>query len=139
MEHTPYVSPENHESDPEDQAIPAKYQATPAKCERPWWQSTVAMIVGGAVAGTLVGAAAMSVIGPDTGTSSGSSNAPSTSPRSQQPQSVQPAGLTYQQKSQILSTFCTSSPMRGPAGDSSAFPTCMASYYVTDQGMVMPK
>ncbi|MFJ4517462.1 hypothetical protein [Streptomyces sp. NPDC088816] len=56
-----------------------------------------------------------------------------------QSQNNQPAGLTYQQKDQILFKFCTSSQMRGEPGDSSAFPTCMGSYYVTDQGMVMPK
>jgi hypothetical protein len=55
-----------------------------------------------------------------------------------QPQQ-QPSGLTLQQKIQILFKFCTSSQMRGPVGDSSAFPLCMSRYYVTDQGMVMPK
>ncbi|MCA2229611.1 hypothetical protein [Nonomuraea aurantiaca] len=50
-----------------------------------------------------------------------------------------PTGLTFQQKQQILFKFCTSSQMRGPVGDSSAYPHCMVSYYVTDQGMVMPK
>lgn len=132
MENTPYVLPEDYESDPE-------YQAILAKLERPWWQSTAAMVVGGAIAGILVGAAAMSVIGPFGGASEDSSGSPSQSPRPQQPQNIQPTGLTYQQKNQILFKFCTSSQMRGPAGDSSAYPTCMGSYYVTEQGMVMPK
>lgn len=51
-----------------------------------------------------------------------------------QSQNDKPAGLTYQQKQQILFKFCTSDRMRGTVGDSSVFPTCMGDYYVTDQG-----
>ncbi|MDX2733466.1 hypothetical protein [Streptomyces sp. PA03-2a] len=105
---------------------------------RPWWKQPVMLLP--------VGVATVAVaffIGFAVGKSQGSTDTLPSSPsaRTQQPKSPgdQPSGLTFQQKNQILFTFCTSSQMRGPAGDSSTYPTCMGNYYVTDQGMVMPK
>ena len=123
---------DEYEGDPE-------YQRILAAMEQPWWKRPVT-IVGGVVALTVVsfflGGALMG-----SGNSSGTS---SQDPWVQgqtdgQSQNSQPAGLTFQQKQQILFKWCTSSQMRGEPGDSSAFPTCMGDYYVTDQGMVMPR
>ncbi|MEU1436385.1 hypothetical protein ABZ438_20175 [Streptomyces sp. NPDC005786] len=92
------------------------------------------------VALTLILSAASFGIGAALATFGDSPQAPPESPQKRQSQPVaQPTGLSYQQKQQILFKFCTSSRMSGPVGDSSAFPTCMGDYYVTDQGMVMPK
>lgn len=99
---------------------------------RPWWKRPVVAI-------TVVLSAASFFIGGAIATSGNSSNAPSQPPQQQHSRVVQPTGLSYQQKQQILFRFCTSSKMSGPAGDSSAYPTCMGDYYVTDQGMVMPR
>lgn len=99
---------------------------------RPWWKRPV-------VALTVVLSAASFAVGAALATSDDSSTLPSESPQQQRSRTVQPTGLNYQQKQSILFKFCTSSPMRGPAGDSSAFPTCMGNHYVTDQGMVMPR
>ncbi|MFD4627549.1 hypothetical protein [Streptomyces sp. NPDC058475] len=107
--------------------------------ERPWWKRPVT-IVGGvvavAVSSFFLGGALMG--------SGGSSGTSSPDPWVQgqtdgQSQNNQPAELSYQQKQQILNKWCNSSQMRGEPGDSSAFPDCMFNYYVTDQGMVMPK
>ncbi|MET7761720.1 hypothetical protein ABZS71_06650 [Streptomyces sp. NPDC005393] len=116
-----------------------EYQRILAGVERPWWKRPVALwggVVAVAVGSFYLGGA---VLG--SGDSSGTSS-PDPWVQGQlddQSQNNQPAGLTYQEKQQILFKFCTSSQMRGEPGDSSAFPTCMASYEVTDQGMVMPK
>ncbi|MGV9228509.1 hypothetical protein [Streptomyces nigra] len=121
-----------------------EYQRILAAVEKPWWKRPVALwvsVVALAVGSFFLGGA---VLGSDDN-SSPSSPSPwvqdQMDDQSQegQQQDDQPAGLSYQQKQQILHKFCTSSQMRGPAGDSSAFPTCMGDYYVTDQGMVMPK
>ncbi|TJZ98993.1 hypothetical protein [Actinacidiphila oryziradicis] len=129
MPDEPYVLPDDYESDP-------AYLAILAKLEQPWWKRPVTMVAAGVV---VVGAAFFA--GVTVGRSDSNTVTPASS-ISSQPQSQsnnQPAGLSFQQKQQILFKFCTSSAMRGPAGDSSAFPTCMASYSVTDQGMVLPK
>ncbi|MER6236530.1 hypothetical protein ABT185_10750 [Streptomyces clavifer] len=119
----------DHERIPQS---PAALPLFPSR-QRPWWKRPV-------VALTVVLSAASFGIGAALATSGDDSDAPSESPRQGQSQPVdQPAGLSYQQKQSILFKFCTSSRMRGEAGDSSAFPACMGDYYVTDQGMVMPK
>jgi hypothetical protein len=87
----------------------------------------------------VVASAAAFVVGALIGSAQDDTDSPSSSPSAQTQQDNQPAGLTYQLKHQILFKFCTSSQMRGEPGDSPAFPTCMGDYYVTDQGMVMPK
>ncbi|MEV5801781.1 hypothetical protein [Streptomyces collinus] len=123
---------DEHENDPEHQRILSGV-------ERPWWKRPIALW--GGVAAVAVGSFFLggAVLGSD-----GSSGASSPDPWVQgqlddQSHDNQPAGLSYQQKQQILFKYCTSSQMRGEPGDSSAFPTCMGSYTVTDQGMVMPK
>lgn len=121
---------DEYENDPE-------YQAILARMETPWWKRPAALwggVVAVAVASFFLGGA---VLGSDGGAAS-----PDAWVQGQtdgQSQNSRPAGLTYQQKQQILFKFCNSSQMRGQPGDSSAFPTCMGSYTVTDQGMVMPK
>jgi hypothetical protein len=107
--------------------------------ETPWWKRPVAMLGGViaiAVASFFLGGA---VLGSDGGSGTSAPDPRVQGQTDDQSQDNQPAGLTYQQKQQILFKFCTSSQMRGEPGDSSAFPTCMGSYEVTDQGMVMPK
>jgi negative regulator of sigma E activity len=117
---------DEYESDPE-------YQRILARLELPWWKRPVVQVA-------VVASAAAFVVGALIGSAQDSTDSPSPSSSDQvQPQHDEPAGLTYQQKQQLLFRFCTSEQMRGPAGDSSAFPTCMGDYYVTDQGMVMPK
>jgi hypothetical protein len=128
----PYGWRHEYETDPQ-------YQRILAAMEKPWWKRPLAWVIGGVA--VLAGAFFLGIA---VGNTEDSSDAPSPDPWVQdqvdgQSQGDQPAGLSYQQKQQILHTFCTSSQMRGAPGDSSAFPTCMASYYVTDQGMVMPK
>ncbi|MET9510769.1 hypothetical protein ABZX62_20305 [Streptomyces flavidovirens] len=127
MVDTPYVLPDDYESDPE-------YLAILARLERPWWKRPV-----GVVTITVALSAAAFFIGASLGASGDNSDAPSRPPQQQQSRDDQPAGLTYQQKQQILHKFCNSSQMRGPVGDSSAFPLCMGDHYVTEQGMVMPR
>lgn len=116
-----------------------EYQAILARLETPWWRRPVTLMIAGAIA-----VAAVFSLGVWVGRSSDGSDTTSPTPsvqgqRDDGSQNDQPAGLGYQERQQILSKFCNSSQMRGGPGDSSAFPTCMASYYVTDQGMVMPK
>ncbi|WP_406357446.1 hypothetical protein OHB56_33580 [Streptomyces sp. NBC_01635] len=133
----PYGWRDEYEVDPESQRILAAM-------ESPWWKRPLTLwgsVVAVAVGSFFLGGA---VLG--TGDSSDPSS-PSPWVQDQmddqsqegQQQDDQPAGLSYQEKQQILFKFCTSSQMRGGPGDSSAFPTCMGSYHVTDQGMVMPK
>jgi hypothetical protein len=112
--------------------------------ETPWWKRPEVMtggVIAIAVASFFLGGA---VLGSDGGTGSSSPDSwvqdqTGGQSKNNQQQNNQPAGLTYQQKQQILFKFCNSSQMRGEPGDSSAFPTCMGSYEVTDQGMVMSK
>ncbi|CAM5701033.1 hypothetical protein [Streptomyces afghaniensis 772] [Streptomyces afghaniensis] len=126
MKRVRYRWRDEYESDPE-------YQRILARLELPWWKRPVAQVA-------VVASAAAFVVGALIGSAQDSTDSPSPSSSDQvQPQNEEPAGLTYQQKQQILFKFCTSDQMRGPAGDSSVFPTCMGDYYVTDQGMVMPK
>ncbi|WP_326755111.1 hypothetical protein OH738_10720 [Streptomyces hirsutus] len=108
---------------------------------RPWWKQPIMLLP--------TGLAAVSVaffIGVAVGQSQSDADTlplPATQTQnnqpSAQPQDNQPAGLTSQEKHRILFKFCTSSKMSGPVEDSTAFPTCMGDYYVTDQGMVMPR
>jgi negative regulator of sigma E activity len=117
---------DEYERDPE-------YQRILARLELPWWKRPVVQVA-------VVASAAAFVVGALIGSAQDRTDSPSPSSSNQvQSQNDKPAGLTYQQKQQILFKFCTSDQMRGPVGDSSAFPTCMGDYYVTDQGMVMPK
>jgi negative regulator of sigma E activity len=117
---------DEYERDPE-------YQRILARLELPWWKRPVVQVA-------VVASAAAFVVGALIGSAQTRTDSPSPSSSNQvQSQNDKPAGLTYQQKQQILFKFCTSDQMRGPVGDSSAFPTCMGDYYVTDQGMVMPK
>ncbi|PPS71991.1 hypothetical protein BV882_20220 [Streptomyces sp. 46] len=125
MKRVRYRWRDEYESDPE-------YQRILARLELPWWKRPVVQVA-------VVASAAAFVVGALIGNAHEDTDTPSSSPSAQTQQDNQPAGLTYQQKQQILFKFCTSSQMRGAPGDSSAFPTCMASYEVTDQGMVMPK
>lgn len=56
-----------------------------------------------------------------------------------QRQNDPPAGLTFAQKSQLLSKFCNTEA-GGPYDVSeAAYLECVSSYYVTDQGQVLPK
>lgn len=56
-----------------------------------------------------------------------------------QQQNNQPVGLTPEQRFQILNKFCTA--QAGGPGDLSeaGFHECTNSYYVTDEGMVLPR
>ncbi|MGW5464179.1 hypothetical protein [Streptomyces sp. NPDC003996] len=121
-----------------------EYQRILAHMEKPWWKRPITLwcgVVVVAVASFFLGGA---LLGSDGGAAS-SSTEPwgrgqvDDQQQNGRQQNNQPAGLSYQQKQQILNKFCNSSQMRGAPGDSSVFPICMASYYVTDQGMVMPK
>ncbi|MET7988506.1 hypothetical protein [Streptomyces sp. NPDC005281] len=56
-----------------------------------------------------------------------------------QQQNNQPAGVSAAQKFQILNRFCTQQA-GGPYDVSeAALMECKSSYYVTDQGQVLPK
>ncbi len=128
MEDAPQGWREEFETHPE-------YQRILARLEKPWWNQPVTWVLGGAVALTAAFLMGGWLLGSDDST-----DTPSQAPATQsQTGNDQPATLSFQEKQQILNKFCNSSQMRGPAGDSSAFPICMGSYYVTDQGMVMPK
>ncbi|GAA4537791.1 hypothetical protein GCM10023097_01230 [Streptomyces collinus] len=116
---------DEYENDPE-------YQRILARMQTPWWKRPVVQVA-------VVASAAAFVVGVLIGNAQDDTDTPSSSPSVQTQQDNHPAGLTYQQKRQILFKFCTSSQMRGEPGDSSAFPTCMGDYYVTEQGMVMPR
>ncbi|MFF2124150.1 hypothetical protein ACFVW1_01885 [Streptomyces olivochromogenes] len=56
-----------------------------------------------------------------------------------QQQNNEPVGLTLAQRAQMLTKYCTA--QAGGPGDFSeaSFYDCENNYYVTDQGMVMPK
>ncbi|MFF1570875.1 hypothetical protein ACFVY1_47455 [Streptomyces sp. NPDC058293] len=107
--------------------------------ETPWWKRPAALwggVAAMAIASFFLGGA---VLGSDGGSGSSSPDSWVQDQSNNQRRNNEPAGLTYAQKQQILNKFCNSSQMRGEPGDSSAFPTCMASYSVTDQGQVLPK
>ncbi|MEU0602195.1 hypothetical protein ABZ484_28745 [Streptomyces sp. NPDC006393] len=121
-----------------------EYQRILARMEKLWWQRPITLwcgVVAVAAASFFLGGALLGSDGDATSSSTDPWVQGQVDDQSQngQQQNNQPAGLSYQQKQQILNKFCNSSQMRGEPGDSSAFPTCMASYYVTDQGMVMQK
>ncbi|MGW2932946.1 hypothetical protein ACWDA7_14010 [Streptomyces sp. NPDC001156] len=112
--------------------------------ETPWWKRPVA-IVGGvvviAVGSFFLGGA---VLGSD-----GGSGTTSPDPwvqgqlddqsQNNQQQNNQPVGVTVAQKFQILNRFCNQQA-GGPYNVSeSALMECKNSYYVTDQGQVLPK
>lgn len=137
MRRVRYQWRDEYESDPE-------YQKILAAMKRPWWQRP-AVLVGGvvaiAVASFFLGGA---VLGSDGG--SGSSSPDSwvqgqTGGQSQNDQqgNNQPVGVSAAQKFQILNKFCTQQA-GGPYDVSeSALMECKNSYYVTDQGQVLPK
>ncbi|WP_253195546.1 hypothetical protein [Streptomyces sp. JHA26] len=56
-----------------------------------------------------------------------------------QQQNNQPAGISAAQKSQILSKYCNQQA-GGPYNVSeAAYLECLQSYYVTDQGQILPR
>ncbi|MDX2934919.1 hypothetical protein [Streptomyces ipomoeae] len=128
---------DEYESHPE-------YQAILARLETPWWKRPVALTTGGVVA-----VAAVFFLGVWVG-SSGDTSGPSSSDswvqtqvdgQSQdgRQQDNEPVGLTFAQKSQLLSKFCNTEA-GGPYDVSeAALLDCLSSYYVTDQGQVLPK
>lgn len=106
--------------------------APQVQLRRPWWQRPVPLVAAGLIVAGGALAIGMAVGG-------GDSTSKSPTPAAHRTASSGPTGLSFQQKQQILFKFCTSPQMRGPVGDSSAFPSCMANYVVTDQGMVMQR
>ncbi|MCT9006857.1 hypothetical protein ACWGKW_40315 [Streptomyces sp. NPDC054766] len=137
MEDTPNALPEDYESDPE-------YLAIMARLEKPWWRRSAVLVTGG-----IAIVAAVFFAGVWVGSSDGSSGTSSPDPwvqgqlddqsRNNQPQDNQPAGVTAAQKSQLLSRFCTQQA-GGPYDVSeAALLECLNTYYVTDQGQVLPK
>ncbi|MFI7298126.1 hypothetical protein [Streptomyces sp. NPDC050121] len=137
MDGTPNGWRDEYESHPE-------YQAILARLEKPWWKRPVALATGGSVA-----AAAVFFIGVWVGSSSDNSGPSSPdswvqeqagdqSQNSRQ-QNNEPVGLTFAQKSQLLNKFCNTEA-GGPYNVSeAALLDCLSSYYVTDQGQVLPK
>jgi hypothetical protein len=128
---------DEYESDPE-------YQKILARLEKPWWKRPVTILGGvGAVVGAsfFLGGALMGS-GGSSGTSSPDpwlqGQTPNNRPAGQR-QNNQPVGLTFAQKAQMLTKFCTAEA--GGPGDLSeaAFYECKNSYYVTDEGTVLPK
>ncbi|MGW4047456.1 hypothetical protein [Streptomyces sp. NPDC004721] len=116
-----------------------EYQRILAGLEKPWWKRPVALwggVVAVAVASFFLGGV---VLG-----SNGGSDASSPDPWVQgqvddQSQSNQPAGVSAAEKFQILNKFCNQQA-GGPYNVSeSAFMECNRSYYVTDQGQVLPR
>ncbi|WP_234425721.1 hypothetical protein [Streptomyces kebangsaanensis] len=121
-----------------------EYQRILAGLERPWWKRPVALwggVVAVAVASFFLGGV---VLGSD-----GGSGASSPDPwvqdqmddqsQEDQQQNNQPAGVSAAQKFQILNKFCNQQA-GGPYNVSeSALMECKNSYYVTDQGQVLPK
>ncbi|GAX55793.1 hypothetical protein SO3561_07355 [Streptomyces olivochromogenes] len=128
---------DEYEGDPE-------YQRILAAVERPWWKRPVT-IIGGVVAVTvasfLLGGALMGS-GGSSGTSSpdpwvqGQGDGQS---QNNQQQNNQPVGMSAAQKFQLLNQFCNQQA-GGPTNvDEAALLECNNSYYVTDQGQVLPK
>ncbi|MFE4651542.1 hypothetical protein [Streptomyces sp. NPDC056707] len=126
----------NHQQMP---GYPAVSPVLPAP-SRPWWKQPVMLLP------VVVAAVAVAFfIGFAVGQSSGRTDTlpPPTQTQdersSTQPQSDQPAGVTASQKFQILNKFCDQQA-GGPYNVSeSALLECKSSYYVTDQGQVLPK
>ncbi|MDF3300139.1 hypothetical protein [Streptomyces tropicalis] len=116
-----------------------EYQRILVGMERPWWKRPAALwggVVAVAVASFFLGGALMG---------SGSSSDPaSPAPWVQgqvddQSRNNQPAGVSAAQKFQILNKFCNQQA-GGPYNVSeSALMECKNSYYVTDQGQILPK
>ncbi|MFF3927797.1 hypothetical protein [Streptomyces hirsutus] len=132
----PYGWRDEYEVDPQ-------YQRILAAMESPWWKRPLALwsgVVAVAVGSFFLGGA---VLG------SGDSSAPSSpSPwvkdqmddqsEGNEQQNDQPAGISAAQKSQILSKFCNQQA-GGPYNVSeAAYLECLQSYYVTNQGQVLP-
>ncbi|MFF3448299.1 hypothetical protein ACFYXJ_14335 [Streptomyces sp. NPDC002667] len=136
MEDTSYVLPEDHESDPE-------YQAILARLEKPWWQRPALLVSGGLAAVVLAFLAGFWVGGSDSGSRTSSPDPwvqgqLDDQAQNNRQQNNQPAGVSAAQKFQILSRFCTQQA-GGPYDVSeAAFMECQRSYYVTDQGQVLP-
>ncbi|MCX4405608.1 hypothetical protein ACFV8Z_22520 [Streptomyces sp. NPDC059837] len=122
-----------------------EYQAILARLENPWWKRPVTLATGGVVAlaasffiGVWVGSS-----GDDSGSSLPASwvqgQVDDDQSQDNQRQNDPPAGLTFAQKSQLLSKFCNTEA-GGPYDVSeAAYLECVSSYYVTDQGQVLPK
>ncbi|MFJ1973839.1 hypothetical protein ACIO93_34855 [Streptomyces sp. NPDC087903] len=106
--------------------------------EKPWWTRPVVMAVGVvAVAGAsfFLGGA---VLGAD-GSSGTSPQDPWVQDQVNDQQNSLPAAVSAAQKFQILTRFCTQQA-GGPYNVSeSALLECKNSYYVTDQGQVLPR
>lgn len=107
---------------------------------RPWWKRPV-------VALTVVLSAASFGIGAALATSGNSSDVPAQAPDQRahddrpaiQPQNVRPTGVSAAQKSQLLSKFCNQQA-GGPTNVSEvALLECLANFYVTDWGQVLPR
>ncbi|WP_327349705.1 hypothetical protein OG772_20710 [Streptomyces sp. NBC_01321] len=124
------------------QQIPGYLSVSPVRPVpwRPWWKQPVMLLP--------VGVAAVAVaffIGVAVGKSSSSTDTLPSSTQTQdersstQPQGGQPAGVSAAQKSQILSKFCNQQA-GGPYNVSeAALLECTNSFYVTEQGQVLPK
>ncbi|MEU6093379.1 hypothetical protein [Streptomyces sp. NPDC047079] len=121
-----------------------EYRRILAAMERPWWKRPVVMaggVVALALASFFLGGA---VLGSDGGTGTSSPDPWVQGPLDDQQQNSrqqnnQPVGVTAAQKFQLLSKFCNQQA-GGPYNVSeSALLECTRSYYVTDQGQVLPK
>ncbi|MFE4959621.1 hypothetical protein ACFRCW_37960 [Streptomyces sp. NPDC056653] len=126
-----------YESSPESQRILAAM-------ERPWWKRPVAMVGGVvviAVGSFFLGGA---VLGSDGGSGTSSPDPwvqgqLDDQSQDNQQQNNQPVGVTAAQKFQILNKFCNQQA-GGPYNVSeAALLECTNSFYVTEQGQVLPK
>ncbi|MFF9178976.1 hypothetical protein [Streptomyces sp. NPDC014793] len=132
VEQTPDSWRNEYETRPECKAILARM-------ETPWWKRPLALwggVVGVAVASFFLGG---TVRGSDGGSQTSSPGPWIQGQLEDQSQNNQPAGVTAAQKFQILNKFCTQQA-GGPYDVSeSALMECKNTYYVTDQGQVLPK
>ncbi|KPI05063.1 hypothetical protein OK006_6822 [Actinobacteria bacterium OK006] len=137
MKRVRYRWRDEYESDPE-------YQKILARLEKPWWKRPVTIV--GSVAAVAVASFSLGGALMGSGGSSGTSSpdpwqqgqTQNNQPAGQQ-QNNHPVGLTFAQKGQMLNKFCTAQA-GGPGNFSEAtFYECTNSYYVTDEGMVLPK
>ncbi|MGW4568758.1 hypothetical protein ACWEN3_42595 [Streptomyces sp. NPDC004561] len=116
-----------------------EYKAILSRMETPWWKRPLALwggVVGVAAASFFLGGA---VLGSDGGSGTSSPDPWIQGQLDDQSQNNQPVGVTAAQKFQILNKFCTQQA-GGPYDVSeSALMECKNTYYVTDQGQVLPK
>ncbi|MER5398159.1 hypothetical protein [Streptomyces sp. NPDC002599] len=136
MEDTPYVLPEDCESDPE-------YQAVVVRLAKSWWQEPAFLVPGGLAAVVLAFLAGLWVGSSDSGSGTSSPDPwvqgqLDDQSQNNRQQNNQRAGVSAAQKFQILNRFCTQQA-GGPYNVSeAALLECKNSYYVTDQGQVLP-